>query len=84
METIYDWATVAVFGALIVLFLQRSTTDAAPPKNDSLVTYLVAGVGCAATNYLGNKGYIVPAVGLFVATLALIWYKLGPFTRNSQ
>jgi len=27
LQTIYDWVTVAIFGALIVLFLHRSTAQ---------------------------------------------------------
>ena len=52
MQTVYDWATMIVFAGLIVLFLQRS--QGAP--RDHLWQYLVAAVGCAATNYLGNEG----------------------------
>ena len=27
METPYDWITVAIFAGLVVLFMQRSTSD---------------------------------------------------------
>ena len=27
METVYDWVTVAIFAGLVVLFVQRSTTE---------------------------------------------------------
>lgn len=82
METPYDWATVIVFAGLIVLFLQRSQGVA----RDHLWQYLVAAVGCAVTNYLGNEAlkldsmpYHLAAVGLGVATLAFIWIVLQPF-----
>jgi len=35
MDTIYDWLSLAIFAGLIVLFLQRSTSDAA--DNDGCV-----------------------------------------------
>lgn len=82
METVYDWATMVVFAGLVVLFLQRSQGEA----RDELWQYLVAAVGCAGTNYLGNQGlklsdnlYHAGAVALFMVTLAFIWVVLKPF-----
>lgn len=82
METVYDWATMVVFAGLVVLFLQRSQGEA----RDQLWQYLVAAVGCATTNYLGNEGiklsdttYHLGAVALGVATLAFIYFVLKPF-----
>jgi hypothetical protein len=82
METPYDWITVIVFAGLIVLFLQRSQGVA----RDHLWQYLVAAVGCAATNYLGNEAvkldqtnYHIAAIALGMATLAFIWIVLQPF-----
>jgi hypothetical protein len=82
METPYDWTTIIVFAGLIVLFLQRSQGT----PRDHLWQYLVAALGCMGTNYLGNEaikqgqiGYHFAAVGLFVATLAFIWFALQPF-----
>jgi hypothetical protein len=87
METPYDWATVIVFAGLIVLFLQRSQGVA----RDHLWQYLVAAVGCAVTNYLGNEaiknastGYHLAAIALGVATLAFIWVVLQPFSDESS
>lgn len=84
METPYDWITVIVFAGLIVLFLQRSQGVA----RDHLWQYLVAAVGCAATNYLGNEAlkldapaYHFAAIALGLATLAFIWVVLQPFTE---
>lgn len=77
METVYDWLTVAVFAFLVILFLHRSV-DVDDPK-DHLWQYLVAGVGCAITNWLGNEGYDPPAVVAFLVTLAFINYTLRPF-----
>ncbi len=82
METPYDWTTIIVFAGLIVLFLQRSQGVA----RDHLWQYLVAAVGCAVTNYLGNEAiklddlaYHAGAIVLGVATLAFIWIVLRPF-----
>lgn len=85
METIFDVLTVAIFAGLIVLFLQRSTSEEEP--TDSLWQYLVASVGCALANYLGNEGvksgtveYTVAAVLVLAGTLAFIHYVLKPFS----
>ncbi len=82
METPYDWITVIVFAGLIVLFLQRSQGVA----RDHLWQYLVAAVGCAATNYVGNEAmkagdvtYHLAAIALGLATLGFIWKVLQPF-----
>ena len=82
MQTVYDWATMVVFAGLVVLFLQRSQGEA----RDKLWHYLVAAVGCAVTNYLGNEGirltdptYHFGAVALGIGTLAFIFVVLKPF-----
>ncbi|MBC7505134.1 MAG: hypothetical protein H7267_05355 [Sandarakinorhabdus sp.] len=87
METAYDWTTIIVFAGLIVLFLQRS--QGAP--RDHLWQYLVAALGCAATNYLGNEAlkqssplYHIAAIALGIATLAFIWFILQPFTNDQS
>ena len=83
MDTIYDWVSLAIFAGLIVLFLQRSTSERA--DNDvSLLYYLGAGVGCAVANYFGNKGQDIVAILLLVATVAFIAYFLKPFQRPSN
>ena len=80
METVYDWVTVAIFAGLVVLFVQRSTTEEQEPhQHDSLLHYLIAAVGCAIANFVGNKGMHFVAVPLIVATLAFIAYFLRPF-----
>ncbi|MGU3390533.1 XrtV sorting system accessory protein [Sphingomonas sp. M1A8_2b] len=71
-----------IFAGLIVLFLQRSIGET--DYNDSLWQYLVAAIGCAGANYLGNNGYTIPAVVVIVATLAFIFYVLHPFARSPQ
>ena len=74
MTTVYDWTTMIVFAGLVVLFLQRSQGEA----RDQLWHYLVAAVGCALTNYLGNEHYDLVAVALGAATLAFIYFVLRP------
>jgi hypothetical protein len=79
METVYDWVTVGIFAALVVLFVQRSTADEEPAKHDSLLHYLAAALGCAIADYLGNQGYPFLAVPLIAATIFFIVYYLRPF-----
>jgi len=83
MQTVYDWVSLAIFAGLIVLFLQRSTSDRAE-KDASLLVYLGAGVGCAIANYFGNHGQDVVAVLLLAGTLAFIFFYLKPFERRPK
>ena len=83
MDSIYDWVSLAIFAGLIVLFLQRATSERTE-KDVSLFYYLAAGVGCAVANYLGNHGHDVAALTLLVATVGFILYFLKPFQRPSQ
>jgi uncharacterized membrane protein YjjP (DUF1212 family) len=83
MSTVYDWVSLAIFAGLIVLFLQRSTSDRA--ENDvSLFYYLGAGAACAVANYLGNHGQDIAAVALLVATLVFIFVCLKPITLKPR
>jgi hypothetical protein len=81
VETIYDWLTVAIFGGLITLFLQRSS--AAEPQ-DKIYQYFPAAIGCAIANYLGNLGQdgfaclVIAAIGVYV------WYVLKPLSHWKQ
>ena len=79
METVYDWVTVGIFAGLVVLFLQRSTSDEVASEHDSLLLYLGAGLGCAVSNYIGNQGLHYIAIPLIVATIVFIVYYLRPF-----
>lgn len=80
METPYDWITVAIFAGLIVLFMQRSTSESSEVADDPLWMYLAAGVGCAVANYIGNEGQHLLAVVAIVATLAFVFHFLKPFS----
>ncbi|MFT4027240.1 MAG: hypothetical protein QM676_10625 [Novosphingobium sp.] len=79
METIFDALTMLVFAGLIVLFLQRSIGD--DPTEDAMWQYLVASVGCAVSNYLGNNSYPVSGVVVLFGTLVFIYYVLRPLDR---
>lgn len=79
METVYDWVTVAIFAGLVVLFVQRSTSEHEMREHDSLLLYLGAGLGCAVANYVGNQGWHLIAIPLVIATIVFILYYLRPF-----
>ena len=66
-----------VFAGLIVLFLQRSQGEADPA--DAMWHYLVAAVGCALTNYLGNHGLHLAAIAVMAVTLGFIVRVMRPF-----
>lgn len=81
MQTVYDWVTVAIFGGLVVLFLQRST---APRElQDRMINYLPPAAGCAIANYVGNQGQPLLAAALTFAVLLYIYFVLRPFDRKS-
>lgn len=79
MQTVYDWVTVAIFAGLVVLFVQRSTSDQEPAEHDSMLLYLGAALGCAVSNWVGNKGLHIVAIPLIGATILFIVYYLRPF-----
>lgn len=83
MSSIYDWLCLGIFAGLVVLFLQRSTSED-NQHDDPLVFYLVAGAACGFANYLGNSGQDLFAALLLVATLALIMCYLKPFGSRSK
>jgi hypothetical protein len=87
MQTIYDWVTVAIFAGLIVVFLQRSVGEGEP--QDSILSYLPPAIGCAVSNWLGNKGVedgsaAFQAAGVLgiLAVLAYTYYVIKPFQRH--
>lgn len=77
MKTVYDWITVALFAGLIVLFLQRSSAER---PSDSLLHYLVAGVGLAGVNQLGNQEMHLLAIIGLILVLAFIQFTLKPLS----
>lgn len=79
METVYDWVSLALFGGLIVLFLERSSM---PDPPDRVWHYLPPAIGCAGANYAGNEGWPLLAVLLLGAVIAYIVYILKPWVRG--
>jgi predicted MFS family arabinose efflux permease len=79
VQTVYDWVTVAIFAGLVVLFVQRSTSDEQGGAHDSLLLYFGAALGCAVANYVGNRGLHLIAIPLIAATILFILYYLRPF-----
>lgn len=77
VSTIYDWVTVALFAGLIVLFLQRSVGDES--EHDAFWPYIVAAIGCALVNWLGNHGYAPFAILAGLALLGFVYLVLRPF-----
>lgn len=80
VSSAWDLISLAIFAGLIVLFLQRSVAEGTP-QDDPMWRYLVAAIGCAVTNYLGNEVNGVAAVATLIATLAFILLKLRPFPQ---
>ena len=87
LNTVYDWVTVAIFAGLVVLFLQRSSSEY--PPRDSMLQYLGASIGCAVANYFGNKAvagggivYHLVGIALILGTLAYIHFVLRPLEKS--
>lgn len=83
METAYDWITMFIFAGLVTRFLQQSI--AADNEDASLWHYLLAAVGCAFANWMGNEGMHLPAtltIGLVLAYTA--WFILGVGRRGTR
>ncbi len=76
MSTAYDLVAVLLFSGIVVLFLQRSISDR--PSDDSLWQYLVASVGCAVFNYLGNQDLHIVAIAMLAGLIAFIHVVLRP------
>ncbi len=88
LETVYDWLSIAIFAGLVVLFMQRSTLK---DPRDSLWQYLVAAVGCALANWLGNSAladhslvFHAAAVAVTLGTLGFIVKVLRPLDRRGD
>ena len=59
-------------------WLARSTSDEVQDENDSLWLYLGAGLGCAVSNYIGNKGMHLIAIPLLAVEQFI---KIGKVIR---
>jgi hypothetical protein len=77
LETTFDWVTVAVFCALVVLFLHRSMRHEEP--KDTILQYMPPAVGCAVANYFGNHDQEPLATVIVVGVVIYIVLVLKPF-----
>lgn len=80
MQTFFDWATMAVFGGLVVLFLQRSAGP--EDSHDKIYHYAPPALGCALANYLGNNDYRVFAIAILLMVVGYILFVLNPFVKR--
>lgn len=76
MKTAYDWATVLLFAGLVTLFLHRSVD--AERHDDGIWRYLLASVGCAGADWLGNHDRDALAIIALGGTIAFIICYLRP------
>ena len=75
----FDWVTVGMFAALVVLFLQRSVSPG--PAKDSMLQYIPPAIGCALANYLGNNDQELLAVAIIAAVVVYTFLVLKPFSH---
>jgi len=80
MKTLFDFVTIAIFAGLIVLFLQRSMNEG-DFNDDPMWRYLVAAIGCAVANYLGNEVSALAGIVVVIGTIGFILYELRPFPQ---
>jgi Flp pilus assembly protein TadB len=80
MQTIYDWITVFLFAGLVTRYLQQSAADTG--EDASLLHYLIAAIGCAVANWLGNRGDTLPAVAVIAITMAYAGFFILGVGRN--
>jgi hypothetical protein len=76
MNTIYDWVTVALFAALLIMVVRGAAAGMSAAR---LLQYLGAAIGCALINWLGNNGYHVAAIACGAFVLLYTWVVLRPF-----
>lgn len=88
MQSIFDWAAMAVFAGLVVLFLQRSIADEVV---DRIYHYAPPAIGCAAANYVGNLGISESRTDLelfagliLAASVAYIFHILRPLAPKKD
>ena len=85
MSTIFDWVTMAIFGAMVVLFLQRSMGPAR--ASDTIFHYfppaLSALIGLLALLLVVVAG-LFGRVVIYAATGRWLQRKFLPMGRNSE
>jgi hypothetical protein len=74
MQTIFDWASVALFIAAAGMFWFRRRRE-----RPHLGGYIVLSIGCAIANQLGDLGHTIIASVLIAAlACALVWMATRP------
>jgi hypothetical protein len=80
---------MAVFAALVVLYLQRSASP--DPPQDRIYHYAPPALGCAASNYVGNLGVTSGRMDLQLfagvilgASVVYIFHILRPFGARGK
>jgi ABC-type sugar transport system permease subunit len=82
MKTVYDWITVMIFAGLVTHFLHQSSKPGG--SDQSIWLYMVACVGLAVANWLGNNDWHLAAIALIAATLGYSFYFFGPRAQPPQ
>ena len=82
MKTLYDVFSCIIFAGVAVIFLQRSAASARDAT--SLWRYVVAALGCAIGDVLGNDGYAIAGVLMLVATVAFSLLALNLLPPRSK
>lgn len=75
MRTVFDWISVILFCAIALTLLHRSMH---PPFTDRIVMYIPPALGCALGNWLGNEGYLAPAIITLIGSAAYYQYVIRP------
>ena len=76
MQTVYDWASVGIFAALVVIFMQRSIGPR--PESDRMAHYAPPAIGCALGNYVGNEGHGLAAFAILAVVIVYIIKVIKP------
>ena len=76
MKTIYDFVSIGIFAALVVVFLHRSTLD--EKDQTPIWMYGLAAAGCA----FANQQRPVLATALLIAVTVLVVQIVRPFGRG--
>ena len=79
MITLYDWITMALFGCIAIIFLNRSVEPAR--ESDRTYHYLPPAIGCALADYSGNHGLGGTAILLTIVVVAYVLFVLRPLDR---
>ena len=68
METVFDFITVAIFIAIVGMFIQFSRKE-----DQNISAYIWPSIGCALGNYFGNEGFDLAAWIIIGGTVAYVF-----------